>query len=270
MSTCAICFEDIEVAKTGRTTLSCAHDFHYSCLTRWFISALDAHGNPSCPCCRKQMDGLEKYPEYEGEDDDEDEDDEDEDDEEEDEEPTFFTFRQLKAFVRMRGGFGISMRYWLSIKMSIRNMPCPPHQVRFNDIEELNNVLTDNRATPIPQAEYYTWDELLPFDPFISRLLPLRPHTNVVSVHLMNNGAWATEVANPETDTGVSVCLPRDETSAAGTVAHLLAKKIQKTWKASRITVLAEAMDVQEEDESWFTAQQPIALETLEAQLMSA
>ena len=61
------------------------------------------------------------------------------------------------------------------------------------------------------------------------------------------------------------------ETSAAGTVAHLLAKKIQKTWKASRITVLAEAMNVQEEDESWFTQQQqPIALETLEAQLMSA
>jgi len=261
MSTCAICFEDIEVAKTGRTTLSCAHDFHYSCLTRWFISSIDAQGEPSCPCCRKKMDGLENYPEHEGEDEDEDD---DEDDEEEDE--LYFTFSQLKAFIRFRGGSGLAKSYW----MSIRNMVLL-HHVCFSSIGELNDVLTDHRANPIAAGEYDTWDEYLPHDPYRRPAGVPSLQRNIVSVHLIDNGAWATEVANPEADTGVSVCLPRDETAAAGTVAHLLAKKIQKTWKASRITVLAEAMNVQEEDESWFTQQQqPIALETLEAQLMSA
>jgi hypothetical protein len=264
MSSCAICFEEIEVAKTGRTTLSCAHEFHYSCLTRWFISAIDADGNPSCPCCRKQMDGLENYPEYEGEEDEED--DEDDEDDEDEEDPTFWTFAQLKAFVRLRGGWGISMSYW----MSMRNLITLPRQVCFASIDELNEVLLDHRASAIAAAEYDTWDEHLPFNPYVSHgALPNRD--GVASVHLMGDGAWTTTVLNPEEDTGISVCLPKDEASAAGTVAHLLAKKIQRTWKASRITVQAEAMAVQEEDESWFeAAQQPIALEALEAQLMTS
>lgn len=245
MSCCAICFEDIEVAKTGCTTLTCAHEFHYSCLTRWFISAIDADGEPSCPCCRKVMDGLENYPEYDDEEADEDEDDEDDDDE--DEEECFFTFRQLKAFIRLRGGTGLAKSYWMSIKMSIRNLPYLPRQVSFNDIGELNDVLTDHRATPIGAAEYDTWDERLPFDPY------RRPESvpyfqpNTVSVHLMDGGAWTTAVSNPEEDTGVSVCLSKDEVGAAGTVAHLLAKKIQRTWKKT----------------------QPITLQALEAQLMA-
>jgi hypothetical protein len=240
---CAICFEDIEVAKTGRTTLSCSHEFHYSCLTRWFISAIDADGDPSCPCCRKQMDGLENYPEYESAEgsDDEDED-EDDDDEEEDEDPTFFTFAQLKAFIRLRGGSSITMRYWLSMRTNLMSMV---NQACFASIEELNEVLTDHGATAIAGADYDTWDEHLPFNPYVSqRSLP--KSNEVATVHLTSEGAWTTAFANPEEDTGVSVSLPKDEAGAAGTVAHLLAKKIQRTWRRT----------------------QPITLEALEMQLM--
>jgi hypothetical protein len=238
MSCCAICFEDIEVAKTGCTTLTCAHQFHYSCLTRWFISAIDADGEPSCPCCRKKMDGLENYPEYEGEEAD-DEDDEDEDEEDE----LYFSFRELKAFIRLRGGSGLAKSYW----MSIRNLIALPNHVCFPSIGELNDVLTDHRANPIAAGEYDSWDEHLPHDPYRCPTSVPYHQRNIVSVHLMDDGAWTTAVCNPEEDTGVSVCLSKDEVDAAGTVAHLLAKKIQKTWKKT----------------------QPITLQALEAQLMA-
>ena len=243
MSCCAICFEDIEVAKTGCTTLTCAHQFHYSCLTRWFISAIDADGEPSCPCCRKVMDGLENYPEYEDEDANALDLDDEDDDEDDEEEESFFTFRELKAFIRLRGGTGLAKSYW----MSLRNLIAVPHQVCFPSIGDLNDVLTDHRATPIGAAEYDTWDERLPFDPYRRPASVPYFQPNTVSVHLMDGGAWTTEVSNPEEDTGVSVCLSKDEVGAAGTVAHLLAKKIQKTWKKT----------------------QPITLQALEAQLMA-
>jgi hypothetical protein len=234
MSCCAICFEDIEVAKTGCTTLTCAHQFHYSCLTRWFISAIDADGEPSCPCCRKVMDGLENYPEYEDE--------EAEEEDDDDEDPIFFTFRELKAFIRLRGGSGLAKSYW----MSIRNLVLSNH-VCFPSIGELNDVLTDHRAYPIAAGEYDTWDEHLPHDPYRCPTSVPSLQRNIVSIHLMGDGAWTTAVSNPEEDTGVSVCLSKDEVDAAGTVAHLLAKKIQKTWKKT----------------------QPITLQALEAQLMA-
>ena len=241
---CAICFEDIEVAKTGRTTLSCSHEFHYSCLTRWFISAIDADGDPSCPCCRKQMDGLENYPECESVEDDDEDDEEDEDDEDEEEDPIFFTYAQLKAFIRFKGGSSITMRYWLSMQaniMSLLNQAC------FASIGELNEVLIDHGAAPIGAAEYDTWDERLPFNPYVSqRSMP--NCQEVATVHLMSDGAWATAFANPEEDTGITVSLPKDEAGAAGTVAHLLAKKIQRAWKKT----------------------QPITLEALEMQLMGS
>lgn len=242
-NTCAICFEDIEVAKTGRTTLSCSHEFHYSCLTRWFISAIDADGDPSCPCCRKQMDGLENYPEYEGASEEDDEE-EDEDDEEEDEDPFYFTYSQLKAFIRLRGGWGISMGYWISL----RNLIALPRQVCFPSIGELNDVLIDHRANPIGAAEYDTWDEHLPFNPYSNRQPLQLPNCENTTVHLTSEGAWTTAFANPEEDTGVSVSLPKEEAGAAGTVAHLLAKKIQRTWRRT----------------------QPITLEALEMQLMGS
>jgi hypothetical protein len=241
---CAICFDDIEVAKTGRTTLSCSHEFHYSCLTRWFISAIDVDGDPSCPCCRKQMDGLENYPEYEGASEDEDEDEDDEDDEDEEEDPTFFTFAQLKALIRLRGGSSITMRYWLSMQTNLISLL---NQASFATIGDLNEVLTDHGATAIAGAEYDTWDELLPFNPYVSPRAR-RNCQEVATVHLTSEGVWTTAFANPEEDTGVSVSLPKDEGGAAGTVAHLLAKKIQRAWKKT----------------------QPITLEALEMQLMGS
>ena len=183
------------------------------------------------------MDGLENYPEYE----DEEAAEEDEDEDEEDE--IYFTFRELKAFIRLRGGSGLAKSYW----MSIRNLIALPNHVCFPSIGELNDVLTDHRANPIAAGEYDTWDEHLPHDPYRYPTSVPSLQRNIVSIHLMDDGAWTTAVSNPEEDTGVSVCLSKDEVDAAGTVAHLLAKKIQKTWKKT----------------------QPITLQALEAQLMA-
>ena len=131
--------------------------------------------------------------------------------------------------------------------MSIRNLIALPNHVCFPSIGELNDVLIDHRANPIGAAEYDTWDEHLPFNPYNNRT-PVRLSNSheVATVHLTSEGAWTTAFANPEEDTGVTVSLPKDEAGAAGTVAHLLAKKIQRTWRKS----------------------QPITLEALEAQLM--
>jgi hypothetical protein len=62
MSTCAICLDAIDVATTGCTTLSCKHEFHFSCISSWF---LNTHNQSSCPCCRKVMTAMENLPEEE-------------------------------------------------------------------------------------------------------------------------------------------------------------------------------------------------------------
>ena len=47
---CPICFDGIEVSKTGITTMSCGHSFHFSCLSKWFLS--QPTDLCTCPCCR--------------------------------------------------------------------------------------------------------------------------------------------------------------------------------------------------------------------------
>ena len=52
MSTCPICYNEI-LTSTGKTTLSCNHEFHLRCISTWL------QRNLSCPCCRSTVSQLE-------------------------------------------------------------------------------------------------------------------------------------------------------------------------------------------------------------------
>ena len=80
---CAICYDVIDLKTTGEVKLSCAHSFHFSCISTWFST----QEKGSCPCCRKEMGDKEDFApnapadgEEDGEEDDEDEDEDEEDD----------------------------------------------------------------------------------------------------------------------------------------------------------------------------------------------
>ena len=53
---CAICYENITAA-TGRSVMSCGHEFHLACLVRW-LQKPDGAGN--CPCCRAEPTEMER------------------------------------------------------------------------------------------------------------------------------------------------------------------------------------------------------------------
>lgn len=50
MTDCAICFSEVTAA-TGRSQLSCGHEFHMRCIVQW-LQKPDGTGN--CPCCRHE------------------------------------------------------------------------------------------------------------------------------------------------------------------------------------------------------------------------
>jgi hypothetical protein len=52
---CAICYEDIVVTKTGRAEMSCGHIYHIKCIADWMNT-----GANTCPMCRKVACDLEK------------------------------------------------------------------------------------------------------------------------------------------------------------------------------------------------------------------
>lgn len=76
---CSVCYNDISAA-TGKVELSCAHTFHFSCLTSWFSKS------QSCPLCRHAANEFETMAAAaEQEEDSEDEDDDEDYDEDGDE-----------------------------------------------------------------------------------------------------------------------------------------------------------------------------------------
>jgi len=81
---CPICLIAI-TKETGVITTSCGHSYHFSCIASWY-----AKGN-TCPCCRTSPTSTEAMPK-----------------EEEDEEEMEFTRAGLDAWLRARGGTGVS------------------------------------------------------------------------------------------------------------------------------------------------------------------
>lgn len=77
MTDCSICYEEVTAA-TGRSVMSCGHEFHMRCIVQW-LQKPDGTGN--CPCCRAEpveKERLVAAPAYDDSDEEEDEDDDDE------------------------------------------------------------------------------------------------------------------------------------------------------------------------------------------------
>lgn len=55
MTDCSICYDRVTKA-TGRSVMSCGHEFHMRCLAQW-LQRPDGPG--TCPCCRKPPGELE-------------------------------------------------------------------------------------------------------------------------------------------------------------------------------------------------------------------
>ena len=65
-SDCAICCDEI-TKDTGRSVMSCGHEFHMRCIVQW-LQKPDGTGN--CPCCRAEPSNQERLvtpPEYDAE-----------------------------------------------------------------------------------------------------------------------------------------------------------------------------------------------------------
>ena len=88
---CPICYEAI-TAETGVVTTSCHHSYHFACISGWFIK----QEKGTCPCCRKEMNDTEDFPDVpDGSSASYDSDEEYE---------VEFTRRQLQDFIHAHGG----------------------------------------------------------------------------------------------------------------------------------------------------------------------
>jgi hypothetical protein len=115
--------------ETGVVTTSCGHSFHLTCISKWFSK------DETCPCCRKETSNTEKLETVE------ESDDEDEDREVE------FSREALDAFLRMRGGSGLTEAMALAI--------CPIFGV-FT-LSELRSLCIGNGARDLDEDE---WDDM--------------------------------------------------------------------------------------------------------------
>ena len=96
---CSICFEAI-TAKTGCTTTSCGHTFHFSCLARWNLQKIHTEDSQNCPMCRNNLSEIECLPQNtseESEDSEESSEDSEESEESEERLP-YYVVRQYRPY----------------------------------------------------------------------------------------------------------------------------------------------------------------------------
>jgi hypothetical protein len=117
--------------ETGVVTTSCGHSFHLTCISKWFSK------DETCPCCRKETSNTEKLETIEESDD---------EDEYEDREVEF-SRDALNAFLRRRGGSGLTEAMALAI--------CPIFGV-FT-LSELRSLCIGNGARDLDEDE---WDDM--------------------------------------------------------------------------------------------------------------
>ena len=225
MSTCAICYEDVSV-ETGCVTLSCSHEFHFLCISSWF---LNTHNQSSCPCCRKVMTPMEDVPSgFKGSDAETYYAPDQPWEESEfipDEEPyLYFTYSQLNEILRNNGSSIITMYTWMTmmpvngqvcfemqelkdfmVQISVGNQQAPPQLTN----EECNRI----------RATYWPHNQIV-------------PQTPTTPLFLMSDGTWQESMNNPEDDTGVQMAVPLG--AAAPILSKVLVKKIQKKWRSTR------------------------------------
>jgi len=192
---CPICYSEI-TPQTGVVTTSCGHSYHFACISKWFMG----QDNGTCPCCRKEMGATEDFPPAPADDEDEsdyeEEGEEDEEDEDDDEEEAEFSRTELDAFLRKRGGTG------LTDAIAARVCPVVAGLTRM----ELHFLCIGNGAQGISDHDW----EILMSPPLQINLL-------------LQDGVWTRTVLNPE-DIVLAV-------AAEPAVAHAAAVKMQAVWR---------------------------------------
>jgi len=244
---CAICYDVIDLKTTGEVKLSCAHSFHFSCISSWFSN----QEKGSCPCCRKEMGDKEDFApnaplNSEDEEDDEDEDDEDEDDEEEDE-YVVFNRTQLNTLCQKLGSYRhISEEQWAAMSNAFawheKEFTMESQPLEF-DFDELNSFFATHCWKAITEEQ---WIDILAAEetPLTAAFesarldfskplqLPLQPSPSEVKVTwtLLENGSWTRTVFNPEEMAAV-ILSPALTAAAAAASATEAATKVQAVWR---------------------------------------
>ena len=222
-TTCAICLDDIVVETTGCTTLSCKHEFHFSCLCSWFMNS------SSCPCCRNVVGPLEDFPPDADADADAEEDD-DSDYEEDDDDATWFGFASMNTLLRSRGGQGIIASSWNTLERI-------NDEIGFYTLQDLNYMLIGNGAHALNLEEWAA----LPFGNYTTEPVHAKSY-------LMLDGTWRNIIHNPEEHSGVVVVvppthLPDDFGMHASVIAYQAAKKLQKAWRNRSKPITLQALE---------------------------
>ena len=258
---CSICYDAIDLKTTGEVKLSCAHSFHFSCISSWFST----QEKGSCPCCRKEMGDKEDFAANAplSSDGDEDEDDEDEDEEDEDDEEEYIVFNrsQLNALcLKLGSSRHVSEEQWTAMcgafALGDKEFSAESQPLVF-DYDELKSffathccfIMTEQQwidilvaeETPLTGAfESARLDFATPID------LPLQPfglkerasflaaqagaEALKVTWALLENGSWTRTVHNPE-DEMASILSPALTAAAAAASATEAATKVQAVWR---------------------------------------
>jgi len=222
---CAICYEEIVAAQTGSVVLSCSHNFHFSCISRWFGS----QEKGSCPCCRKEMGEKEDFHAAA-----EEEDEEDDDEEDEDEEPyTAWLSKTRLLEVLYQSGASLNIcEIWDTL---VRKLPIAdalwPGDVRLEFCEdELRFLILGLGGRYLRNLD---WELLLDAEE-VPMSGAFNSYTNEVwrvpdIWNLKEDGTWTLQVHNPEEMTGVCAVLP--PLTPLVPFVEKTATKIQAVWR---------------------------------------
>ena len=129
---------------------------------------------------------------------------------------TYFTYAELNAFLRSKGGRGIKMATWLSMHPT----DC---QVAFTRSADLDLFVIGNGGQSVTESD---WDSL----PSNNLTIPAMSYETLIKVHLMTDGTWNSLMSS--TYSGVTVTLAKGEEASAGKLANLVTKKIQTLWRS--------------------------------------
>lgn len=147
MMDCPICLDAI-TPSTGVVQTSCGHSFHFSCISTWY-----AKNKSNCPCCRAPAAPTEALPAVKPQ-------------EEEEEEFEFFP-NQLDAFLRERGGNGLTETIAMNVCPEVASLT--QHELQMliigNGGRPINSefgwfrALLDTR--PVQPLEITNWEEVI-------------------------------------------------------------------------------------------------------------
>jgi hypothetical protein len=258
--TCSICLDEIDVASTGQVTLSCGHQGHLGCISKWFYK----QDKSSCPLCRKEMEGVGDVW-VNNEEDEEDSDDDDDETEStlsgDDRTPDYISFNnaQFNAMLVEYGLRPVPADKWQLFTHTYAVMtPEFPDELRVRmwryDLEnfflgrgekrlttEMWELIVDRQKVGITDAFLSATSDFshplrLPNEPNQLRVTVYadgaryswrEPAEAQVTWRLMNTGAWQRWTFNPEEDTGISTTTP--------VLADNSATKIQAVWRGFKV-----------------------------------